>query len=430
MNPEKPIAHPFEPVLEVLKGTPPDQVCKDFGISREELNRRTVEYQEFCRRAALQDSLPSEKLSRNDPCPCGSGKKYKKCCMPLHEEIRKTIPRDDLLRREQQAREKKRLEQEIQRGFDLLFHEDFSKAVKHAENLLERYPEDDRLHDILFTACIALGDYDRAFYTARNRWQVALEERETFQESGSHRREREGHLVHFYSPSTWLEKFWIAQRARYYRERFPLKPDARISELVAEIKTANDIKKFPQRDQEGYQIRRQALNSAIEELKAIGSDAIPHILPLTYYFSWATLFVPEILQSIATDEALKLLAELSMFRYPFFAQSCLTALESFGERSVPIIRETIEEHKAFDELKVGIIMVLGKIPTPESFDVLARLTEHENPYVVNWVAQALGNHQNPEALPYLERAKERLGELSKIAGAIKDLVRLKKKSDE
>jgi len=23
----------------------------------------------------------SEKIGRNDPCPCGSGKKYKKCCM-------------------------------------------------------------------------------------------------------------------------------------------------------------------------------------------------------------------------------------------------------------------------------------------------------------------------------------------------------------
>ena len=22
-----------------------------------------------------------EKIGRNDPCPCGSGKKYKKCCM-------------------------------------------------------------------------------------------------------------------------------------------------------------------------------------------------------------------------------------------------------------------------------------------------------------------------------------------------------------
>ena len=26
------------------------------------------------------------KIKRNAPCPCGSGKKYKKCCLPLHEE--------------------------------------------------------------------------------------------------------------------------------------------------------------------------------------------------------------------------------------------------------------------------------------------------------------------------------------------------------
>lgn len=24
------------------------------------------------------------KTGRNDPCPCGSGKKYKKCCMAKH----------------------------------------------------------------------------------------------------------------------------------------------------------------------------------------------------------------------------------------------------------------------------------------------------------------------------------------------------------
>ncbi|MFH1415207.1 MAG: SEC-C metal-binding domain-containing protein [Elusimicrobiota bacterium] len=25
------------------------------------------------------------KISRNDPCPCGSGKKYKKCCLKSTE---------------------------------------------------------------------------------------------------------------------------------------------------------------------------------------------------------------------------------------------------------------------------------------------------------------------------------------------------------
>ena len=27
------------------------------------------------------------KVGRNDPCPCGSGKKFKKCCMAKQQEI-------------------------------------------------------------------------------------------------------------------------------------------------------------------------------------------------------------------------------------------------------------------------------------------------------------------------------------------------------
>jgi preprotein translocase subunit SecA len=27
---------------------------------------------------------PQKKVGRNDPCPCGSGKKYKKCCWPKY----------------------------------------------------------------------------------------------------------------------------------------------------------------------------------------------------------------------------------------------------------------------------------------------------------------------------------------------------------
>jgi tetratricopeptide (TPR) repeat protein len=29
------------------------------------------------------------KIGRNDPCPCESGKKYKKCCLPLHEKSKR-----------------------------------------------------------------------------------------------------------------------------------------------------------------------------------------------------------------------------------------------------------------------------------------------------------------------------------------------------
>jgi protein translocase subunit secA len=28
--------------------------------------------------------VSSKKPGRNDPCPCGSGKKYKKCCWPKY----------------------------------------------------------------------------------------------------------------------------------------------------------------------------------------------------------------------------------------------------------------------------------------------------------------------------------------------------------
>ncbi len=429
MDEERPMAHPFEPVLEILKGRSPEDVCAQYRISRDELQRKTAEYQALCRRVTLQESLPSEKIERNAPCPCGSGKKYKKCCLATHEEIRKTMPNDDVLRQEQRAREKKRLEEDIQRGFSLLVERNFEKAQRVAQRLLSSYPQDDRLHDMLVTASLALGDYDQAFFVARERWQVAREEKTFFQEYGYHKRERDGHFVHIYSPDTWLEKFWIAQRARYYREAFPTTSDSVAARFVSELNVANDMTRFPQRDEEGYRVRREALDATIQRLKEIGVTAIPLLLPLTYTFSWGSLFVPEIIAAIGTDLSLQLLAELSMFRYPFFAQLCLKALESFGERAVPPIKTTIEQHRAFDELKVGIIMVLGKIPSRESFDILVSLTEHESPYLVNWVAQALASHENPDALPFLERAKQRLGELSKIAGAINDLVKMGRKGN-
>jgi HEAT repeat protein len=145
------------------------------------------------------------------------------------------------------------------------------------------------------------------------------------------------------------------------------------------------------------------------------------LLPLTYTFSWASLFVPDLLYALGTDESIRLLAELSMFRTPNFGQKCVNRLERLGPPVVPQIAQVFAENPAFDELKTGLIMVLGTIDTPESFALLARLTEHEDPDVVNWAAQALAKHQNPEALPYMEKAQSRLGKLSEIAEAIREL---------
>ncbi|MFR1518107.1 MAG: SEC-C metal-binding domain-containing protein [Clostridia bacterium] len=43
-------------------------------LTQEEKNALLKEYRQSCQAV-------SHKVGRNDPCPCGSGKKYKNCCM-------------------------------------------------------------------------------------------------------------------------------------------------------------------------------------------------------------------------------------------------------------------------------------------------------------------------------------------------------------
>jgi preprotein translocase subunit SecA len=52
-----------------------------------EFQRKKQRELEIARFAGAGDQAPvqtvrraSDKIGRNDPCPCGSGKKYKKCC--------------------------------------------------------------------------------------------------------------------------------------------------------------------------------------------------------------------------------------------------------------------------------------------------------------------------------------------------------------
>ena len=418
-----PRENPLQPIFELLQGGDPDEICARHRITRDELNRRFSAYQASRRQMVLAETLTHQKTGRNDPCPCGSGKKYKKCCLAKHEEIRRSIPPDRLQAMEKRAALREKLEKQVQRGFELIFSQEFDKAGRFASQLLESNPEDDRLHDILFTVSLASGDYDEAFHHARRRLQVATEEKTFYQENGFHKREGadRDQLVHFYPPSTWMEKFWIAHRARFYKEAFPVVENLRVAGLVSELKAANDVRRFPSRQDEGFDARRLALAPVLDRLREEGPAAVPFLLPLTYTFSWATLLVPELLLDCAGDIGIRLLAELAMFRYPYFSQKCLSLLEGLGERAVPFIDLVVSDNPAFDELKVGLIAVLGSVPTPESFGILKRLIEHENPYVANWVAQSMGRHRNPEALPLLEKAKERLGALSKIAGAIEDI---------
>jgi len=47
------------------------------------------------------------KLKRNSPCPCGSGKKYKKCCLPLKEVAWEKWFKEDLAVGQQRISESK-----------------------------------------------------------------------------------------------------------------------------------------------------------------------------------------------------------------------------------------------------------------------------------------------------------------------------------
>jgi DNA-binding SARP family transcriptional activator len=73
------------------------------------------------------------KIGRNDTCPCGSGKKYKKCCL---NDPKKSLPaepcyKDDLISFVE-------LSNSIN---DLLEKKDFKQACAVCQELLNEYPE-------------------------------------------------------------------------------------------------------------------------------------------------------------------------------------------------------------------------------------------------------------------------------------------------
>lgn len=418
-----PLTDPMKPVVELLNGTPPDLVCSKYGINRAQLNDLIEAYQTLQQRTALADQLVMQQVGRNEPCPCGSGKKYKKCCLPRHEEARTLIPPDRLQVMDELARASQEIEKEMARGYGLLFAGEFAKASRLADQMLAVYPEDDRVHDLVVSVALATGDYDRAHRTCRGRWQVSTEEKRFHQEHGYHQRAgKDGSKhVHFYSPGTWLETLWIAQRAREHRTRFPQQGDGKIQGLVLQLKAANDTNRFTGRQAEGYEERKRALAPALKRLEEVGVEAIPYVLPLTYSFSWASLFVPELLRSWGTDDCVGLLAELSMFRFPYFAQMCLSHLQSFGERAVPVIDRILQQDPAFDGLKIGLLSILADVHTAESFNILVRMIDHDDLYLVRWAARALESHENPDAAPHLERAKARIDQQSEIGAAIREL---------
>jgi len=109
------------------------------------------------------------KRGRNDPCPCGSGQKYKRCCLPRDEaaaaaeramaptpDAAPAMPRFEILSEDDGLAEASNV------VIDLIEAGRLDAAEHAAQDLLERYPEvHDGLERIAMVAA-ARGDRPRA----------------------------------------------------------------------------------------------------------------------------------------------------------------------------------------------------------------------------------------------------------------------------
>jgi preprotein translocase subunit SecA len=65
---------------EVLKRLFKIQVQKKETIKKEPVRQARLNYNRGEGLSTVQTVRRSKKVGRNEPCPCGSGKKFKKCC--------------------------------------------------------------------------------------------------------------------------------------------------------------------------------------------------------------------------------------------------------------------------------------------------------------------------------------------------------------
>ena len=414
----------LNPVLELLQGGDPDVIALKAGINKEQLFRMRDDLlaQAERKRAELTD-VPSEKIGRNEPCPCGSGKKYKHCCLEKQEAARQAKDPEQAENLRAKEREQKQLIKHIEKAFGLLSSRKYAEAIRLALNLISNYPNEDRLHDIVATCHLYAGECEEAIEICRRRLEVARSEKDYFTEHGRYRDAEidKPALSYYYPPLTWLQKYWIALKAKDYRDSYPIAEKPRINALIKKLQTADDTNQFPEKHSNGLELRKNALKETLDQLKTIGPEIIPYLLPLACKYSWAGIFVPEILSSYKTDMASRALIDISMFGFAYASGASLHYLEKLGEAVIPYIEEAFSRDKAFDPIKTGILSVLGNIRVLASYELLLRLLEHESSHIVNWAGDALGNFNNLEALPAMVDANQRIGGEKMIDAAIEKL---------
>jgi tetratricopeptide (TPR) repeat protein len=98
------------------------------------------------------------KIERNTPCPCGSGKKYKKCCLPLHETSR-SQQNEDMLYSIDDMDDLDRVSNSV---LDLIDEGRLDEAEKVSRELLSRYPDQIDGFDRLARVWEVRGDKKKA----------------------------------------------------------------------------------------------------------------------------------------------------------------------------------------------------------------------------------------------------------------------------
>jgi tetratricopeptide (TPR) repeat protein len=106
------------------------------------------------------------KIGRNDLCPCGSGKKYKKCCMASDEAAaRPAKPAAAPARRPSVAnyfQEQDELTEASNAVVDMVQAGNLDAAEQAAHDLLARFPDVHDGYDRLGMVCEARGDHRQA----------------------------------------------------------------------------------------------------------------------------------------------------------------------------------------------------------------------------------------------------------------------------
>ena len=413
------------PVLNLLQGGDPKRIAQKAGISQTRLllMRDDLLSQVDRERAKATSGTPSPKIGRNAPCPCGSGKKYKHCCLGHEPTAGQTQDKAAAENQRVRAKEQNQLIQQIEKAFGLLSAGQYAQALDRAAKLLERYPNEDRLHDIAATGHLYTKRFEAAIRICKHRLAVAESEKSFFIEHGRYRDADldQPALAYYYPPLTWLQKYWIAIKAKAYQNLYPAKENAEIIGLVNALRTADDVNRFPQKHAKGLELRRTGLKDTLERIKAIGPKGIPYLLPLSCKYSWAGLFVPEILAVCPTDQAIRPLIDISMFGFAYSSGASLHYLEKQGAAVVPYIEEAFSTDREFDPIKTGILSVLGNVQTPEAYHLLLGLLEHDSPHIVNWAGDALGRFNNIAALPAMVAANDKIGGEQMIERAIRRL---------